>query len=219
MNEGTAAAPAAPFTLLSPDEVWDRVDPLAPDLGADPAVSGLRDLPYPQLLGAGFERLCYELLVAEGHSPRFFGRSGQKDYGVDIIVEAGDTRTVYQCKNIAAAPAWTDVRDAVAKFESDWLGEAGLPCPQRFVYCCPHPLDDKELGESWTRSGTSFAQEPVWRFPPSGTSTPWTPACAGYPMWSQAFSRALTPSTSAVATIGSMTPGPEFVGASLGTVP
>ena len=156
MNEGAAAAPAAPFTLLSPDEVWDRVDPLAPDLGADPAVFGLGDLPYPQLLGPGFERLCYELLVAEGHSPRFFGRSGQRDYGVDIVVEAGDTRTVYQCKNIAAAPAWTDVRDAVAKFESDWLGEAGLPCPQRFVYCCPHPLDDKELGESWTRFRDEF---------------------------------------------------------------
>lgn len=165
MNSGTAATP---ITLLSPGEVWDRVDPLAPDLGADPQRAGLADLPYGKLLGPGFERLCYELLVAEGHSPRFFGRSGQKDYGVDIIVEAGETRTVYQCKDLMAAPTWTEVRDAVAKFESDWLGEAGLPCPQRFVYCCPHPLDDNKLGEPWTRfrdefrARTSVEVSPLW---------------------------------------------------------
>ncbi|MGQ0571664.1 MAG: hypothetical protein ACT4P5_19345 [Armatimonadota bacterium] len=147
MNKETAAAPLA---LLSPGEVWDRVDPLAPDLDLDPGRAGLADLPYAKLLGPGFERLCYELLVAEGHSPRFFGRSGQRDYGVDIVVETGDTRTVYQCKNIAAAPAWTDVRDAVAKFESDWLGTADLPSPHCFVYCCPHPLDDKDFAEPWT---------------------------------------------------------------------
>ncbi len=153
MNEGTVGTP---LTLLSSDEVWDRVDPLAPDLGVDPARAGLSDFPYAKLSGPGFERLCYELLVADGRSPRFFGRSGQKDYGVDIVVGAGDTRTVYQCKNLADAPAWTEVRDAIAKFESDWLGEAGLPCPQRFVYCCPHLLDHEKLGKPWTRFMDEF---------------------------------------------------------------
>jgi len=152
MNEGAAGAP---LTLLSPDEVWDRVDPLSSDLGLDPSKAGLPDLPYAKLLGPGFERLCYELLVAEGHSPRFFGRSGQRDYGVDIVVEAGDTRRVYQCKNVTDPPTWTDIRDAVAKFESDWLGEAGLPA-HHFVYCCPHPLDHKDLGELWTRFRDEF---------------------------------------------------------------
>jgi len=108
-----------PKTLLSPAEVWDRVDPLARDLGADPAEAGLADLPYDPLGGPGFERLCYELLVAEGNSPRFFGRSGQRDYGVDILVEDGDERRVYQCKNLAEIPFWTAVRDAVSKFEAD----------------------------------------------------------------------------------------------------
>jgi hypothetical protein len=145
-------------TLLSPGEVWDRVDPLAPDLGADPAVAGLADLPYGRLGGPGFERLCYEVLGSEGHSPRFFGRSGQRDYGVDIVVEAADERGVYQCKNLAEAPSWTAVRDAVSKFETDWLGEAGLPRPTAFVYCCPHPLDDHDLGQEWTRFRDAFKQ-------------------------------------------------------------
>ncbi|MFH1719613.1 MAG: hypothetical protein ABIF19_19860 [Planctomycetota bacterium] len=147
-----------PITLLSSAEVWDRVDPLAPDLGADPAAMGLGELPYAQLSGPQFERLCYELLVAEGLSPRFFGRTGQRDYGVDIIVELGETRRVYQCKNFAHEPKWAEVRDAVTKFEADWLIGADLPRPQQFVYCCPHPLDDKKLGESWTRFKADFQQ-------------------------------------------------------------
>jgi hypothetical protein len=146
------------ITLLSPAEIWERVDPLAPDLGAEPVEAGLADLPYERLGGPGFERLCYELLVAQSESPRFFGRSGQRDYGVDIIVEAADNRSVYQCKNLAEVPSWTAVRDAVAKFEADWLGEAGLPSPTAFVYCCPHPLDDRELGEEWTRFRDGFKQ-------------------------------------------------------------
>jgi hypothetical protein len=145
-----------PLILLSPEEVWDRVDPLASDVGAEPGVANLRELPYAQLLCPGFERLCYELLIAEGHSPRFFGRSGQRDYGVDIVVETGNTRTVYQCKNRANLPSWTDVRDAVTKFESAWLGAAGLPRPEAFVYCCPHPLDDKSLGENFVRFKGNF---------------------------------------------------------------
>src|SRR5215212_6073003 len=95
-NRITDASPE----LLSPSEVWDRVDPLGVNLTADPLVHGLGSLPYHLLLGPGFERLCYELLVAEGHSPRFFGRSGQRDYGVDLVVERGSTRTVFQCKNL-----------------------------------------------------------------------------------------------------------------------
>jgi len=146
------------ITILSPPEIWERIDPLAPDLGADPGVAGLAHLPYDRLGGVGFERLCYEVLVAEGQSPRFFGRSGQRDYGVDIVVEAGDERSVYQCKNLAEVPSWTAVRDAVAKFEADWLGEADLPRPAAFVYCCPHPLDDGTLGKEWTRLRDAFKQ-------------------------------------------------------------
>jgi hypothetical protein len=41
-------------TLLSPKDVWDRIDPLASDMDAEPSVAGLGALPYAQLLGPGF---------------------------------------------------------------------------------------------------------------------------------------------------------------------
>ena len=70
---------------LLPDSVWDRVDPLAPDCGANPAQTGLLVLPYLKLGGPGFERLVYELLQKEGQRPWFFARSGKPQYGVDIV--------------------------------------------------------------------------------------------------------------------------------------
>lgn len=38
------------LTLLSPGEVWNRLDPLASDMGAEPSVAGLGALPYAQTL-------------------------------------------------------------------------------------------------------------------------------------------------------------------------
>jgi hypothetical protein len=158
MSAKDPGAPGGPV-LLSPPEVWDRLDPLGPDLNAVPSVAGLGALPYHELLGPGFERLCYELLVAEGYCPRFFGRSGQTDYGVDIITETDNKRTVYQCKNLKDAPGWTKIRDAVHEFESRWLRQAGLPSPVGYVYCCPHPFDDRVFGEEWTRFKDHFRQD------------------------------------------------------------
>ena len=148
--------PDAPITALTPDEAWSRLDPLQPSLDADPARHGLADLPYAQLKGPGFERLCYELLVAEGATPRFFGRSGQSDLGVDIIVDRPAPSTLYQCKNLSEPPSWQEIRQAVETFEQQWLGAADLPRPKAFVYCCPHPLDDKAHGEEWSEFRTEF---------------------------------------------------------------
>jgi hypothetical protein len=47
MEERTGMA----LMLLSATEVWDRVDPLGADLGADPVRSGLAELPYELLMG------------------------------------------------------------------------------------------------------------------------------------------------------------------------
>ncbi len=152
----TAPRPHPPLSALAPSEVWDRLDPLAPDLALNP--DGLGTLPYGQLKGPGFERLCYELLLAQGLMPRFFGRSGQADYGVDIIVEQAQTLSVFQCKNLAAPPSWQAISQAVQTFESDWLHHAGLPRPTRFVYCCPHPLDEQKLGATWTEFRQAFIQ-------------------------------------------------------------
>jgi hypothetical protein len=145
-----------PITPLPPNDVWSRLDPLHPSLNADPACHGLADLPYAQLKGPGFERLCYELLVAEGATPRFFGRSGQADLGVDIIVDRPAPSTLYQCKNLTEPPSWGKVRGAVERFEQQWLGTADLPRPKAFVYCCPHPLDDATLGGEWSPFRDAF---------------------------------------------------------------
>lgn len=145
MNGG----PSLPYTHLSLADVWDRVDPLAPALDLDPRVTGMQSLPFTELSGTDFERLCYELLVADGFSPRFFGTVGQSDYGADVLLEVGATRTVLQCKNLAARPSFGDIRAAVETFRTKWIGEAGLPPPEHFIYCCPQPLDDRLLGEQW----------------------------------------------------------------------
>ncbi|GAB6042871.1 hypothetical protein [Endothiovibrio diazotrophicus] len=141
---------------LPPNEIQDRIDPLTPDFGAEQATDGLGALPYAKLGGPGFERLCYEILLTKEYNPRFFGRSGQPDYGVDIVVETGERRSVYQCKNLSDSPSWTAIRDAVEKFAFDWLEKAGLSRPDRYVYCTPHPLDDLELNTKWTHFRDDF---------------------------------------------------------------
>ena len=141
---------------LSLDEVWDRVDPLGADLGVNPEEAGLAGLPYYLLNGAQFERLIYELLQSENQRPWFFGRSGQADYGIDLVTEVGGKQDVYQCKNYKEVPSWSKVRDAFQKFESEWLNDMSLPAPREFVYCCPQPLDDKSLGVEWVRFKDDF---------------------------------------------------------------
>src|SRR5438045_9085085 len=55
----------------------------AAHLGASmqPAIAGFSisadSLPYEKLGGAGFERLCYLLLLTRGHTPLYFVTSGQ----------------------------------------------------------------------------------------------------------------------------------------------
>jgi hypothetical protein len=136
--------------------VWDRVDPLGADLGVNPEEAGLAGLPYSLLSGAQFERLIYELLQSENQRPWFFGRSGQAQYGIDIVTQVSGKQDVYQCKNYKEVPAWSDVRDAVQKFESEWLNDMSLPAPREFVYCCPQPLDDESLLVKWETFKDAF---------------------------------------------------------------
>ena len=146
---------------LPPDAVWDRVDPLAPDAGTNPA-EALIALPYLALGGPGFERLIYELLQAANQRPWFFGRSGQKQYGADIVTEivtnTHNYQSIYQCKNEAEAPKCERVRDAVHKFESEWLVNRTLPAPKEFVYCCPHALNDRTFNFEWINFKKDFQQ-------------------------------------------------------------
>jgi DNA polymerase III delta prime subunit/uncharacterized protein YoaH (UPF0181 family) len=122
--------------------------------------TGVESLPYNDLKGPGFERLCFELLISFGYEPRFFGRTGQLQYGVDLVAERGGKTEVYQCKNLSKVPSGNDLREYLQTFESEWLIRNELPRPDRFVICCPQPLRDSETDRDWLKAKTSF--EDAW---------------------------------------------------------
>jgi hypothetical protein len=110
-----------------------------------PASSDTTALPYEILPGDGynsFELLCFRVLMAEKMPPHPFGRNGQHDYGVDIIVEKKDGSTVYQCKNLKGSKKGSkerfyksDFKTAFVKFNDKWVKEKELPIPKEFIYC------------------------------------------------------------------------------------
>jgi len=125
---------------------------LRPGFHLSPGPSTLvgASLPYHQLGGPGLERLCYLLLLDKGKVPRYFGKPGQKQYGIDLLVAHGDETTVYQCKNVQSFPL-QDMQAALQIFETEWLGRPELPRPTDFVLCCPLPLRELRQNEAWTR--------------------------------------------------------------------
>ncbi|MDB5073054.1 MAG: hypothetical protein JWM87_4165 [Candidatus Eremiobacteraeota bacterium] len=113
-------------------------------------------LPYSQLSGREFERLCFHILLADNRLPRFFGAPGVADYGVDLLCGDGLSCEVYQCKNVskfgkAAFREWLDT------FEADWLVARAmtLPRPKSFFLFWPIVADQREELEtertSWAR--------------------------------------------------------------------
>ncbi len=98
-------------------------------------------LPYDLLDPHSFERLCFHLLLARGAAPRFWGRRGQAQQGIDLILSDGHVSTVYQCKHHATFSA-TALDMAVRKFEQDWLSRPELGRPETFVLCTTARLQD-----------------------------------------------------------------------------
>ncbi len=105
-------------------------------------------LPYHELGGPGLERLCYLVLLEQGEVPRYFGKPGQEQYGIDLLVSHGGEYTVYQCKNVKSFP-FSKMKDALELFEKEWLGRPRLPKPKQFVLCCSLPLREREQNEKW----------------------------------------------------------------------
>lgn len=120
-------------------------------------------LPYEELDGLRFERLCYEILCSEGRNPRYNGNSGQRDYGIDIITEQKDKICVYQCKNIKDknGPNETikDIQKAYIKMQEHWVIERKLPTPQQFVYYSRQKLGEIEISEEYTNWRLSILQK------------------------------------------------------------
>jgi hypothetical protein len=91
-------------------------------------------LPYDHLDAYAFERLCFLLLLDQGEQPRYWGRRGQAQQGIDLIFSNGCDSTVYQCKHHGRFTA-TELEIAVHKFEREWLSRPELGRPQKFVLC------------------------------------------------------------------------------------
>lgn len=113
-------------------------------------------LPFHKLGGSGLERLCFEILLAQGHEPRFFGRSGQSQYGIDLVSEKDGKTEVFQCKNIEKPLSAGDLLNWLYKFEKEWIGQGDLPLPKRFIICCPQSFRDLKLDEAWHKLKEDF---------------------------------------------------------------
>jgi AAA domain len=113
-------------------------------------------LPFNKLGGEGFERLCYQLLLAEGQTPHLFGKPGVSQYGIDLIVFDGNEGIVYQCKNLKAVSK-SDLKDILEKFEKDWLEDRPqLPKPKKFILCIPLSLTEENLKDTWLKLKKDF---------------------------------------------------------------
>jgi hypothetical protein len=134
------------------------LDPLYSHSRSVASPADWRTLPYHNLGPRGLERLCFDLLVQSGARPRVFGKPGQPQYGIDLLVEAADKRTVYQCKNLDHSPSVEEIREALGKFSTDWLHVHSLPAPAEFVFCCPQPFDDTNLNTRFILAQQEFKQ-------------------------------------------------------------
>jgi hypothetical protein len=111
------------------------------------AYSAGETLPYEQLGGEGFERLCYLILLNEnkGCIPHYFGRKGQADHGVDLTLQdkKGDY-TLYQCKNWKYKDNLSvkEFRGFFDDFNNRWVREQDLPKPGRFIFCTSMKIDE-----------------------------------------------------------------------------
>lgn len=108
-------------------------------------------LPYDLLGPHTFERLCFHLLLARGEAPRFWGRRGQAQHGIDLILSNGRANVVYQCKHHTTFSA-AALEQAVRKFEQDWLSRPELGRPETFVLCTSAALQETEVWETTKRN-------------------------------------------------------------------
>lgn len=108
-------------------------------------------LPYDILSPEAFERLCFHIILAQVRTPRFWGRRGQKQHGIDLILSDGSASIVYQCKHYAAVGPAT-LKKALATFQRDWIeARPDLGLPHTFVLCTSAELKDTTEWEKHKR--------------------------------------------------------------------
>jgi hypothetical protein len=147
---------------LSAKEREKLLDPFPVESAIEPTLNN-STLPYEELDGLRFERLCYEILCSDGKNPRYNGKSGQQDYGVDIVTEHQNKVTVYQCKNIkdrqSLKETVNNIKSAYSKVVEHWVGEQKLPNPTQFVYYSRQKLADIKKNTEYTHWRDSAFKE------------------------------------------------------------
>jgi len=129
--------------------------------------TNLETLPYGKLGGQGFERLIFELLVAQGYTPRFFGRSGQAQPEVDIVATKDGKTDVFSCKNLAEKISLEKLQERLDRFEQKWLKQEGLPKPDSFIICWSQSFRDSPIEKEWNKAKEVFyrrtgVQADIW---------------------------------------------------------
>lgn len=144
------------ITELFGKEVRHCTAPFSPVQAS--AFTELETLPYGELKGPGFERLCYEILLSKGYEPRFFGRSGQSQPEIDLVAIKGEKTEVFSCKNLAEPISFDKLKARLAAFKEKWLHQTELPKPDRFVICWPQPFRDSPIDKEWNKERKRFHQ-------------------------------------------------------------
>lgn len=133
-DEGnTAAEPIASGDVETEEHAYAALEAPAPPAPLPPPTLDPL-LPFHLLHPETFERLIAEIvyLRRDNRGARFYGRRGQKQYGLDIVENMNDeTRTLYQVKRYQdVTPA--QLRSAVTDFAGDPRGIDSTEAPRRF---------------------------------------------------------------------------------------
>lgn len=121
------------------------------------------ELPLGELPWEDFERLCERLARVECvvKDARRYGRSGQRQYGIDIYGQMpGGRYRVWQCRQYSSRDK-IDIRAAV----EDFLGGPWAERAESFTFCTSLVLDDVPAEEDVVHARTVLAsREPAIEF-------------------------------------------------------
>ncbi|WP_338844649.1 hypothetical protein V8J88_13475 [Massilia sp. W12] len=109
--------------------------------------------------GPWFERLCYRLILHEGHIAQYFGRNGQAQFGIDFVSTKGEQYWCWQSKNTAITPALLETW--VQKFTDEALDREKLPAPHCFVILCTGTIKDVQDSKQYLPLRASLKQRGI----------------------------------------------------------
>jgi hypothetical protein len=150
-DDHDGAVPEVETVTSAPESIGDDLEPVPyaalasreVPLVASVPMSAPAGLPLRELDPESFERLVAELVSRRNHrGVQFYGRRGQKQYGLDVVeLEPDDRRSLYQVKRYQTLTP-EDIEAAVIDYAgSPHPPEARIFDPYRFVLVTSAELD------------------------------------------------------------------------------